>query len=155
MTNQVARRGLPTKDQLRIWRDYIETVETLRAVLGGRLQAEAGLSLGDYAVMLALREADDRRLRSSELADQIGWERSRLSHHLGRMEKRGLIRRDPCADDNRGSIISLTDDGAVTFRSGSVPHLRAVRESFIDAYDSDQLAQIDMLTIRLRDHLGL
>lgn len=149
-----ARRALPTKDQLRIWRDYIETAEALRSLLGARLQSESGVSSADYAVLLALGEADGRRLRSSELAEHIGWDRSRLSHHLGRMEKRGLIQRDVCPDDSRGAEISLTEAGQDAFRSSSVPHLRTVREVFIDAFDREQLSQIDALTTVLRAHLG-
>jgi DNA-binding MarR family transcriptional regulator len=149
-----AERSMPTQEQLQIWRDYVETAEAIRLLIAGRLLSETGLSSGDYVVLLALNEAADRNLRSSELADQIGWERSRLSHHLGRMEKRGLIQRTACADDNRGAEIALTDDGARVFRAGSVPHLKAVREIFIDAFDSSQLAQIDALTTSLRTHLG-
>ena len=62
------RRRLPTAEELRIWRDFIETAETLRARLSTRLQQESALSSGDYQVLLALAEAPGRRLRSSELA---------------------------------------------------------------------------------------
>jgi hypothetical protein len=61
-------RQLPTTEQLRIWRDYIETAEALRTALATRLQAECSLSPGDYVVLLALSEAPDHRMRSSELA---------------------------------------------------------------------------------------
>lgn len=145
--------SLPTKGQLRIWRDYIETAEELRSMLGARMQSESGVSSADYMVLLALGEADGRTLRSSALADHIGWERSRLSHHLGRMEKRGMIRRSACADDSRGAEIALTDEGAAAFRASSVPHLRAVRELFLDAFDTEQLTQIDAQTVALRAHL--
>ncbi|MFD8816491.1 MarR family transcriptional regulator, partial [Streptomyces sp. NPDC059627] len=70
------RREFPTAEELRIWRDFIETTEALRAELAARLQRESSLSPGDYAVLLALREADGRRQRSSELAARVGWERS-------------------------------------------------------------------------------
>ena len=149
------RRRLPSKEQLRVWRDYIETAEVLRSRLASRLQSDASLSSGDYQVLLALSEAEGHRLRSSELATHIGWERSRLSHHLGRMEKRGLIRREECAEDSRGADVVLADAGATAFRGASVPHLRAVRELFVDAFSPQQLTQIDALTTSLRTHLGL
>src|SRR2546430_1705026 len=82
-------RQLPTREQLEVWREFIETAEALRSELASRLQGESTLSLGDYAVLLALSEAPGGRKRSSDLAAHIGWERSRLSHHLGRMERRG------------------------------------------------------------------
>lgn len=133
------KRPTLTADELRVWRDFIETADALRAELASRLQSESGLSMGDYAVLLALSEAPDRRRRSSDLAASIGWERSRLSHHLGRMERRGLIRRDHCATDSRGAEVVLTDQGAAAFRRASLPHLRAVRELFVDALTPAQL----------------
>lgn len=148
-----ARRRLPTREELRIWRSYIETAEALRSRLAARLQGESSLSIGDYQVLLALSEASGQRLRSSELAGEIGWERSRLSHHLGRMEKRGLIRREACAADSRGAEVVLTDAGARAFRSASLPHLRAVRELFVEALTPEQLAQVGAVTSSLRRRL--
>lgn len=149
------RRTMPTREQLGIWRSYIETAEVLRTRLGSRMQSESSLSSGDYQVLLALSEAEGKTLRASALASGIGWERSRLSHHLGRMEKRGLIRRAPCVDDAHGIDVTLTTEGAEAFRAGSVPHLRAVRELFLDALSAEQLAQVEDLTDSLRTHLDL
>ncbi|WP_423461891.1 MarR family winged helix-turn-helix transcriptional regulator [Promicromonospora sp. MS192] len=150
---QSTRRAMPTREQLRIWRSYIETAETLRSRLEGRLQSESSLSSADYRVLLALSEADRRTLRSSELAELIGWQRSRLSHHLGRMEKRGLVHRAPCPDDVHGIDVRLTDLGAESFRHSSVPHLQDVHELFLDALSSEQLAALDDATTALRRHL--
>src|SRR6202012_1310217 len=116
-------------------------------------QSESSLSQGDYRVLLALSEADGHRMRPSELAALIGWERSRLSHHLGRMEKRGLIGRDPCAVDGRGAEVILTGHGADCFRRATIPHLRAVRELFLDALSPEQLAAADDIVRTLRRHL--
>jgi DNA-binding MarR family transcriptional regulator len=146
-------RQSPTADELRIWRGFTETAQALNTRLSSRLHEESGLSPGDYVVLLALSEAEGRRMRSSELADAVDWERSRLSHHIRRMEGRGLIRRDDCAVDYRGAEVVLTDQGAHAFRSASVPHLRAVRELFIDALTPEQLAQIEQLTAALRASL--
>ncbi|GIH24815.1 MarR family transcriptional regulator [Acrocarpospora phusangensis] len=147
------RNQLPTREELRVWRDFIETTEALRAELASRLQSESSMSPGDYAVMLALSEAEGRRLRSSELAASIGWERSRLSHHLGRMERRGLVRRENCTTDNRGAEILLTTEGADAFRRTSIPHLRAIREFFVDALSPDQITAAGDLAATLRNHL--
>ena len=148
-------RTMPTREQLRIWRDYIETANALRARLDSRLQSESSLSAGDYQVLLALTEAPQRTLRSSELAALIGWERSRLSHHLGRMEKRHLISRVACADDVHGVDVTVTESGRTAFRTGSVPHLRAVRELFVEALTAEQLAHLDEISDALGRHLGV
>lgn len=156
MTNSTSHRSRqsPTPDELRIWRGFTETAQALNTRLSSKLHEESGLSPGDYVVLLALSEADGRRMRSSELADAVDWERSRLSHHIRRMEGRGLIRRDDCAVDYRGAEVVLTDHGAQAFRSASVPHLRAVRELFVDALTPEQLAQVEQLTAALRNSLS-
>jgi DNA-binding MarR family transcriptional regulator len=147
-------RRIPTKPQLRVWREYIETAEALRSLLASRMQAESSLSLGDYQVLLALTEDSGATVRSSELAAKVGWERSRMSHHLGRMEKRGLIRREECAEDSRGANVLLTERGSKAFREGSRPHLQAVQQLFMAALSADQLAQLDQITAALRAHLS-
>jgi DNA-binding MarR family transcriptional regulator len=139
--------------QLAVWRSLIDTTAELRRLLGARLQ-ESGCSPADYAVLLALHEADGGRLRSSELAAAIDWERSRLSHHLGRLERRGIIRRDDCAADSRGAEVSLTDEGAALFRRAGGPHLRAIKSHFADALTDQQLAALGDAMQALRAHLS-
>ncbi|MEU7923717.1 MarR family transcriptional regulator [Micromonospora sp. NPDC049801] len=147
-------RQLPTAEELRIWRDFVETTEALTSRVGSRLQVDSSLSPGDYAVLLALSEAKERRMRSSALAAQIGWERSRLSHHLGRMERRGLIRREECATVPRGAEVILTPAGAAAFQRATYPHLRTIRELFVDALTPDQLRAAGDIARALREHLG-
>ncbi|MFJ3956057.1 MarR family winged helix-turn-helix transcriptional regulator [Arthrobacter sp. NPDC090010] len=148
-------RTMPTQEQLHTWRDYIETAEALQSRLAARFLSETTLSAGDYQVLLVLSEAERKTLRSSELAASVGWERSRLSHHLGRMEKRELIRRSSCSDAAHGIDVQATEAGLSAFRTASVPHLRAVRELFLEALSPEQLAQAAGLTRALRTHLGL
>jgi DNA-binding MarR family transcriptional regulator len=148
------KRRLPTRAELQTWREFIETTEALRTVLAARLQSDTGLSPGDYAVLLALSEAENGRMRSSELATRVGWERSRLSHHLGRMERRQLIRRGKAAADSRGAEIGLAPAGAAAFREATAPHLRAIRELFVDALTPEQVAAAADIAAALREHLA-
>ncbi|MCK0118540.1 MarR family transcriptional regulator [Isoptericola sp. S6320L] len=149
------RRNLPTSEELATWRAHVETFDVVRARIESRLQQDSKLSSGDYKVLLALNEADGRTVRSSDLAAHIEWERSRLSGHLGRMEKRGLIRREPCEDDARGSHVLLTDEGARAFHASTVPHLRAIKEVFIDAFTPQQLTDLNEAAVAIRRHLDL
>jgi len=150
----MAQRRSPSANDLRVWRGFIETTGALRADLEARFQAESSLSSGDYAVLLALVEADGQRLRSSDLADHIDWERSRLSHHLGRMESRGLITREKCLTDNRGAEIVLTPEGASSFRRASGPHLHAIQELFVEALTPELLGKVEEITASLEEHLA-
>jgi DNA-binding MarR family transcriptional regulator len=147
----VVRRRMTTRE-LAVWRSLIDTTEELRRVLGAQLHEVSGLSPADYQVLLALHEADGRRLRSSDLAASVDWERSRLSHHLRRMERRGLIRRDDCATDHRGAEISFTPEGADTFRRATAPHMMAVKRHFADALTSSQLNALADILKALRNH---
>ncbi|MFE9808623.1 MarR family winged helix-turn-helix transcriptional regulator [Streptomyces sp. NPDC005227] len=150
------RRGLyPDAEELRVWRDFVETAQALHDELAARLQRDSSLSPGDYAVLLALSEATGHTLRSSELAGVVGWERSRLSHHLGRMERRGLIRRDKCATDSRGAEVVLTDEGAHAFRAALLPHLRAIREVFVDSLSPERIAAVGDAMAALRTARGI
>lgn len=149
-----AGRRRMTGDEMRTWRSLIDTTGELRRRLAAQLAAESGLSPGDYAVLLALSEADGRRLRSSELAATIDWERSRLSHHLARMERRGLIARVECATDSRGAEVLLTEDGARVFRAATAPHMRAVKRHFGDALSPSQFEALADILATLRSHLA-
>ncbi|GAE81704.1 MarR-family transcriptional regulator [Cutibacterium acnes JCM 18920] len=79
------------------------------AVLNRQLSRDSQLSVQDFEVLVRLSETDGGDMRVVALAEHMGWERSRLSHHLTRMEKRGLIERRVCCSDGRGAIIHLTD----------------------------------------------
>ncbi len=150
-TAAVARRTMKSSE-LATWRALVDTTGELRRILGAELQ-ESSLSPADYQVLLALSEADRRQMRSSQLAETIDWERSRLSHHLARMEQRGLIRRLPCTTDSRGAEVSLTEDGARMFRRATAPHMRAIKRHFADALTPDQFEALADVLQALRDHL--
>ena len=96
-----------------------------------QLQADSGLSLADYDVLVALSD-NDAGMRVSDLAAQIGWERSRLSHQLRRMEERGLTERRPSAEDGRTSNVVLTANGRRAITDAAPGHVDLVRALFFD-----------------------
>jgi DNA-binding MarR family transcriptional regulator len=112
----------------------------LRRSLGAELQRDSGLSDGDYEVLVVLSEAEDDRLRPSELGAAMKWEKSRLSHHLSRMEQRGLVRRMPCKTDNRGALVALTAAGRRALERAAPRHVDHVRRVFLDALTPEQVA---------------
>lgn len=148
-----AERRRITTGELAVWRAMIDTTAELSRILGAQLQRDSDLSPPDYQVLLALSEAADRRLRSSALAATIDWERSRLSHHLGRMERRDLIQRYECATDNRGAEVALTEHGARMFRRATPPHMRAIKEHFADALTPEQFESLGEIMRTLQNHL--
>ena len=148
------RRGRrPTAAELEVWRRFIETSFDLKARMDRAMLAESGLSASDYAVLLALSRVEDRWLRTSDLAAAVFWERSRLSHHVKRMVDRGLVRRERSAADQRGSEVHMTAAGLEALRDASGPHLRTVRELFVDALSDEQQEAVASAMATLGEHL--
>lgn len=114
------------------WRSYLAAHAHLLGELNRRLAARSGLSIGDYEVLVDLSEAPGGRLRIGQLAETMQWERSRLSHHLSRMERRGLVGREGCETDARGAFVAITDAGATALRLAAAPHVADVRELFVE-----------------------
>src|SRR3954467_13505101 len=100
-----------TDDEQRAWRGLVQMTSRLDARLNRELQQTSGLSLTDYDVLVLLTEAPDGRLRVFEVADDLQWEQSRLSHHLARMERRGLVAREECTTDRRGAFVVVIQGG--------------------------------------------
>lgn len=125
--------------QQRAWRGYLSMQWQLQAQLSRRMQVDCGLSLADFDVLVALTDRPDVRVRVLELAEILQWEKSRLSHQLSRMERRGLVERQDCPDDARGSFVVLTADGRCAIERAASPHVEAVRELMFDGLEPDQV----------------
>src|SRR5688500_10159239 len=97
--------------EARAWRGYLKMNSLLAAQLQRDLLQDSDLSLPDYDVLVVLSEAAEDRLRMRDLGQQLLWEKSRLSHHITRMERRGLVRREDCDVDARGAFVVITPEG--------------------------------------------
>lgn len=95
------------------WRTFLYATTLLTDRFGEALQVdpEIDLTLGEYEILVRLSEAEKKFLRMSELADKVVHSRSRLTHTVSRMEKRGLVERVRCSDDGRGRQAQLTGAG--------------------------------------------
>src|SRR6202035_611854 len=98
-------------DQQRVWLAYVRVTLRLAYEMNRQLLADSGMSLPDYDVLTALSVADAERLQITVLAAQIGWERSRVSHHVRRMSARGLVTCDLSSADRRVTEVTLTGRG--------------------------------------------
>lgn len=125
--------------EARAWRGYQALTTRLGALLHRNLVRSTGLSLSDYAVLVHLSESPADRLRAYELGSALQWEKSRLSHHLRRMENRGLVERQTCASDGRGLFVALTPEGRRAIEEAAPLHVADVRSLLIDQLTPDQL----------------
>jgi DNA-binding MarR family transcriptional regulator len=141
------------EDEQRAWRTFLRMHGLLAARLNRQLQADSGLSLADYEVLVQLTDAPDGRLRPYELQRAMQWEQSRLSHHLARMQRRDLVRREECTEDGRGAFIAVSAAGRAAIEAAAPGHVDAVRRLFFDGLDSDQVAALDRLSAAVLDRL--
>jgi len=123
----------------RAWRALQFMQMRLEGALARQLAADSGLSYPDYLVLVALTDRTDGRMRLFELADVLGWEKSRASHHVGRMVDRGLVKKQTCASDRRGFFVAVTARGRREIEAAAPGHVAAVRRLFVDRLTAEQL----------------
>lgn len=124
---------------MRAWRAFIETAITLLATLDNELQAAHGLSAGDYEVLVNLSEAPEHSMRMADLAGRLHLSPSGITRRIDGLVRAGLVERQRCENDRRGSYAVLTKVGMQTMRRAAPTHVRGVREHFIDKLGEDQL----------------
>src|SRR3954447_20940235 len=134
-----------TDDEQRAWRGLVQMTSRLDARLNRELQQSSGLSLADYDVLVLLTEAPDGRLRMFELVDDLQWEQSRLSHHVARMQRRGLVAREECTTDRRGAFVVLTDVGREAIEKAAPAHVATVRRLVFDGLSEQQVAALESI----------
>jgi DNA-binding MarR family transcriptional regulator len=125
--------------QQHLWRSYIRMNQELYALLGALHVSESGISPSDYAVLVALSEAPAGVVRARDLGTELGWDRSRLSHHLSRMERRGTVAREKCEDDARGLMVRITPEGRRAIEAAAPAHAEAVQRHFFDLLSRQEL----------------
>jgi len=141
----------PSPDELAVWRAFLRAHATLIRTLEAELGAADAIPLASYDVLVQLAEATDRRLRMTELADRVLLSRSGLTRLVDRLERAGLVRREPCIDDARGMYAVLTDDGVDQLRSASHVHLAGVVEHFARRFNRQEIFRFGQLLARLAD----
>lgn len=141
-----------TPQEQRAWRAHLAAHRLLFAQLDRDLQG-TGLSLNDYEILVNLSESPDHRMRMSELADATIQSRSRLSHQISRMEAAGLVVRENCEDDRRGTFAVLTDRGWDAIQQVAPDHVDSVRRHFIDLLTPEQVSLLEQIYAPVVDHL--
>jgi DNA-binding MarR family transcriptional regulator len=135
----VRRSGWLTKREARIWRSYPDVRRELQGAFQLQLSKEQGISAADYAVMVPLSEAPTGQLRTKDLGVALGWDRSRTSHQVTRMVKRGIVFRESCEGDARGSVVGLAPAGRTAIGDAAPSHVALVRQLFFDPLSADEL----------------
>jgi DNA-binding MarR family transcriptional regulator len=137
----------------RAWRAFVYAHQQIEVHLNRRLQ-ESGLSGADYEVLALLSALDGDRMPAHALCNALGWEKSRLSHQVRRMQKDGLVSRVPNPDDARSTMVCLLPAGLAAIEKAAPRHVEDVRRNFIDLFTPDELDTLATLNERVLHHLA-
>ena len=137
----------------RAWRAFVYANYQLVAHLNRGLQ-ESGLSGADYAVLAVLSDHDGDRMPARDLCSALSWEKSRVSHQVRRMQKDGLVSREPNPDDARSTMVCLLPAGRAAIEKAAPRHVEDVRRNFIDLLTPAELDILAALNERIQRHLA-
>jgi DNA-binding MarR family transcriptional regulator len=140
-----------TEEQQGSWRRYLEGTARFVEALGAVHDQELDLSLGEYSLLVQLSEAPERTVRMSTLADGLVLSRSRLTHTVARMERRGLVERRAAEGDRRGVNCTMTDAGYAALEAAAPGHVGAVRRIMVEALDPDEFAMLGRIMAKVAE----
>lgn len=136
---------LLTESQMRAWRAFLGASTLVSARLNHELDEAAAISMYEYEILVRLFESEAGRVRMSQLADQVSYSRSRLTHTVGRLERAGYVLRSSCPNDRRGVYAHLTKAGYEFLAQTAPIHLDGVRRHLIDRFTPSELATLTEL----------
>jgi DNA-binding MarR family transcriptional regulator len=140
-------------EQLAAYFALMEVGSLLRHAVEGHLRAEGGLSYVQFEILARLADTPSGRQRMTDLADGIVYSRSGLTYHADRLEKAGLISREPSVDDERSTTVAITAAGRALVARLLPGHVRLVRQLLLDPLDRRDTAVLTDLLKRVRDHM--
>ncbi|AKK10862.1 MarR family winged helix-turn-helix transcriptional regulator [Corynebacterium uterequi] len=121
-----------------LWRLMLAASRKVDRVMDDTLQAGSELSTSEFSVLVCLSEAGDCQLRLRDLCVKLDWDRSRTSHQITRMERRGLVLKRKSEGDARGVVVTLTDDGMRRLKAAAPEHVESVRRVAFDHMTEEQ-----------------
>lgn len=145
MTNVTPEQATPRwldETEMRIWRQFLAATSLVTDRLGESIKARTGLNFDDYEVLVHLSEAEDHRLRMTELSTRLLHSQSRLTQRVNRLGEAGLVRREKCPEDRRGTFAVLTPAGMDVVVDMAPIHVADVRAVLIDRIAPDERATI-------------
>lgn len=134
--------------ELRIWHAFLFMGEDVLGRVGRDIAQETGLSGSEFGVLSRLASLGKGEMRQQALATVMGWDKSRLSHQLKRMQQRLLIERRPT--DGKAVLVVLTKLGREKLDAARPIHADSVRRNLLSRLTPEQIVTI----VRVSNLLG-
>ncbi|MFC5369704.1 MarR family winged helix-turn-helix transcriptional regulator [Arcanobacterium bovis] len=141
-------RWLDDEEQI-AWRAYLRGTSTLLDLINRDMEADNGMALGEYEILVHLSEAENHSLRMSQLAERLVHSRSRLTHTVRRLEEIGYVERFRCVDDGRGINCRLTEIGFNKLKDSAPSHVESVRVHLIDLLSREEMLELGRISAKI------
>ncbi|MET0700059.1 MAG: MarR family transcriptional regulator [Mycobacterium sp.] len=138
--------------QMRTYFALTEAVSLLQYAVQQQLQAEGDLSYVQFEILAKLSDAE-RPLTMTELADGVVYSRSGLTHQAGLLEQAGLITRAASNQDQRATVVDITDAGRDRLATVLPGHIQVVRDLLYGALSDEDVHTLGDVMSRVRDHM--
>ena len=125
MDKSISQKGIAA------WQAFLEAHAIIIRALEQEMAEEQGLPLTWYDILIHLDHASQDRLRMQALAECLLLSRSGVTRLIDRMEQAGLVRRESCPDDRRGSYAIITQEGKGVLQRATPGHLRGIQRHFL------------------------
>lgn len=143
-----------SEDERGAWLAAAAIMISLPTALDARLQHEAGLTFFEYMVLSVLSERADRTMQMSDIAAGVSASLPRLSRVATKLENRGLLLRSRIPGSGRRTNATLTEAGHAKVVAAAPGHVRAVREYFLDALESADVATVRRIGVSVAGRIN-
>ncbi|WP_433348771.1 MarR family winged helix-turn-helix transcriptional regulator [Microtetraspora malaysiensis] len=138
--------------EMQAWAGFLEASDLLNRLVELHLREAGGLTRVQYEILHRLNESPES-VRMTELASLMVCSPSGLNYQVGQLVKRELVQRDPDPSDERGILVSLTEQGRAVLLAAAPGHVATIRAGLIDLLSEQQVAQLATIMTVARDHL--
>lgn len=144
-------QNVPSLDETEqeVWRNILRGMALMRDRIGSDLDHDSHLQGNEYEILTNLRNAEDHKMRMSDLATEVVHSRSRLTHTVKRLEKEGLVKRCCCSKDRRGIFCCLTETGLKRVEEATPNYVRSVRHNLFDRLTREEALELGCIAAKL------
>ena len=139
--------------QLGAYFALIEVSSLLRHAIEQQLRDAGDLSYVQFQLLARLGDSPTGSHRMTDLADGVVYSRSGLTYQAGLLEKAGLITRGPSPNDERATLVAITETGLALVGRVLPGHIQDARRLLFDPLSDDDLHHLGDIMTRVRDHM--
>jgi DNA-binding MarR family transcriptional regulator len=148
----VAQKGMKELDS-KAWRAFHKIGTSLLPHLGRQITNHSGISGTEYVVLVALSELTVPSVNLNRLAQGLGWEISRMSHQISRMEETGFVKKSRNTDDSRCFDVSITAKGRRMAEAAIPLQSKEINHCFSEVLTQAQMKSLIEISEAISNHM--